>query len=101
MTTDGPEITSPEVVNGVRASARRPSIGPVSPDQAEVPAPAPTFVAWAAPLLTERGLRIGDDAPLVELVYLGALQLLAPLSALDLDRLPFGDLDFRRAPDIS
>ena len=100
MTCHRPVITAAGDANGVRARAPRPSIGPVSPDDAEVPS-APTFAAWAAPLLAERGLTLGVNAPLVELVYLGALQLLSPLSALDLERLPFGDLDFRRAPDNS
>jgi hypothetical protein len=63
-----------------------------------VPAAAP-FATWAHGLLRERGLGLGADGALVELVYAGAATLLAPLAALDVDRLPFGDLDFRRAPD--
>jgi hypothetical protein len=73
----------------------------VSEDSAEAPGSAPPFGVWADALLAERGLSLGDDGPFVELVYLGAGQLLAQLAAIDLGRLPFADLDFRRAPDNS
>ena len=66
-----------------------------------MPASAPKFGVWADALLAERGLSLGDDGPFVELVYLGARQLLAPLATIDLAQLPFADLDFRRAPDNS
>ena len=73
----------------------------MSADSAEVPASVPPFGVWADALLAERGLSLGDDGPFVELVYLGASQLLAQLAAIDLEYFPFADLDFRRAPDIS
>ncbi len=88
------------MANVVRVRTLRSSIGPVSPQPAEV-STAPSFAAWAGALLAQRGFTLGDDAPLVELLYLGADQLLAPLSVIDVERMPFGDLDFRRAPDNS